>query len=91
MLLNCFQEEENSVFFYFKITKSISLNETHYFIMKVPNKKKHQQIALNHSSNIEFKDFMKLYKDYTKKSYSLLVNDTILLSENPLGFRKNVL
>ena len=39
----------------------------HYFIMKIPNKRELQQIASNHSTNIEFKDFMKLYKDYTKK------------------------
>ena len=35
-----------------------------------------QQIASNHSSDIDFKDFMKLYKKYTKEPYSFLVNDT---------------
>ena len=47
---------------------------THYFIMKIPNKRKFQQIALNHSSDIEFKDFIKLYKelhkDYLKELFS---------------------
>ena len=46
--------------------------------MKIPNKKEIQQIASNHWSDIHFKDFMKLYKDYTKESYSLLVNDKTL-------------
>ena len=32
---------------------------THYFIMKIPNKKEIQQVTLNHLSDIEFKDFMK--------------------------------
>ena len=50
-----------------------------------------QQIASNHSSDIDFKDFMKLYKDYSKKSYLFLVNDTILSSDNPLPFTKNSL
>ena len=58
--------------------------------MKIPNKKKLQQTASNHSSDIEFKYFMKLYKDYTKESFSLLVNDFTLPSDNPLRFRKNL-
>ena len=59
--------------------------------MKIPNKRELQQIASNHSSDLDFKDFIKLYKDYTKEPYSLLVNDTTLLSFNPLRFRKNLL
>ena len=59
--------------------------------MKIPNKAELQQVASNHSSDIDFKDFMKLYKDYTKEPYSFLVNDTILSSDNPLRFRKNLL
>ena len=47
--------------------------------MKIPNKRELQQITCNHSSDIYFKDFMKLYKDYTKEKYSFLVNDTTLL------------
>ena len=76
---------------YFKVFKTIRLNATHYFIMKTPNKRELQQIASNHSSDIDFKDFMKLYKDYTKEPYSFLVNDTNLSSENPLRFTKNLL
>ena len=57
--------------------------------MKIANKKELQQIAFNHSS--EFKDFMKLYKDYTKKPFSFLVNDTNFSSDNPLRFRNNLL
>ena len=45
----------------------------------------------NRSSDIGFKGFKKLYKDYTKEAYSFLVNDTTLLSDNPLQFRKNSL
>ena len=59
--------------------------------MKIPNKRELQQIASNHSSDIDFKDFMKLYKDYTKKPYSFLVNDATLSPENPLRFRNYLL
>ena len=54
---------------YFEVLKTIRLNATHYFVMKTPNKRALQQIASNHSSDIDFKNFMKLYKDYTKESY----------------------
>ena len=76
---------------YFKVPKTIRLNAMHYFIMKTPNKKVFQQIASNRSSNINFKDFMKVYKDYTKDPYLFLVNDTTLLSANSLQFRKKLL
>ena len=76
---------------YFKVPNTIRPNATHYFIMKIPNKRELQQIASNHLSGIDFKDFMKLPKDYTKQSYSFLVNDTTLSSDNPLRFRKNLL
>ena len=58
--------------------------------MKILNKRELQQIASNYSFDIDFKNFMKLYKDYTKEPYSFLVNDTTLSSDNPLRFRKNL-
>ena len=68
-----------------------SLNSTHFFIMKIPNKRELEQIALNHSSDIDFKDFIKIYKKYTAEPYSFLVNDTTLPSHDLLRFRKNLL
>ena len=65
------------------------VNATHYFIKKIPNKREIQQIASNHSSYINFKDFIKLYKDYSKEQYLFLVNDTTLSLDNLLRFRKN--
>ena len=72
--------------------KTIRLNTTHYYIMRIPHKRELKQIASNRSSDIDFKDFMKLYKDYVQEPYSILVvNDTTLSSDNPLRFRKNLL
>ena len=59
--------------------------------MKIPNKRELQQIALNHSLDIDFKDFINIFKKYTAEPYSFLVNDTTLPSDNPLRFRKNLL
>ena len=75
---------------YFKVPKDVRLNSTHFFIMKILNKRELQQIALNHSADIDFKDFMKIYKECTKEPYSFLVNDTTLQSGNPLRFRYNL-
>ena len=68
---------------YFKVPKDVRLNSSHFFIMKIPNKRELQQIALNHSSDIDFKDFMKIYKKCTAEPYSFLVNDTTLQSDDP--------
>ena len=76
---------------YFKVPKQIRLNITHFFVMKIPNKRELQQVALNHSLDIGFKDFIKIYKKYTAEPYLLLVNDTTLRPDNPLRFRKNLL
>ena len=76
---------------YFKVPKTIRLNATQYFIIKILNKRKLQRIASNHSSDIDFKDFTKLCKDYTKETYAFLVHDTTLTSDTPLRFRKNLL
>ena len=75
---------------YFKVPKDVRLNSTHFFIMKIPNKRELQQIALNHSSDIDFKDFIKIYKKCGKEPYSFLVNDTTLQSSDPLKFRHNL-
>ena len=76
---------------YFKVPKDVRLHSTHFFIMKAPNKRELQQIVLNHSSDTDFKNFMNIYKKYTKEPYSFLVNDTTLPSDDPLRFRKNLL
>ena len=57
--------------------------------MKIPNKRELEKIAINHSSDIDSKDFMKIYKEYTAENSSFLVNDTTSSSDNLLGFRKN--
>ena len=55
---------------YFAVPKNIRLNSTHYFVMKIPNKRELQQIAFNHSSDIYFQDFMNLYKKFTAEAHS---------------------
>ena len=67
---------------YFKVPKDVRLNSTHFFIMKIPNKRELQQTVLNHSSDISSKDFIKIHKKCTAEPYSFLVNDAML--DNPL-------
>ena len=72
------------------MSNDVRLNSTHFFIMKIPNKRKLKQIALNHSSGIDFKDFIKIFKRCTAEPYSFLVNNATLPSDNHLRFRKNI-
>ena len=67
---------------YFAVPKNIRLNSTHYSVMKIPNKRELQQIVFNHSSHIDFQDFMNLYKKCTAKPYSFLVIETTFPSDN---------
>ena len=58
--------------------------------MKIPNKRELQKIAINHSLDINTKDFINIYKKCIDKPYSFLVIDTALPSNNLLRFRKNL-
>ena len=75
---------------FFKVPKNVRQNTSQFFIAKIPNKRELQQIAINHSSDISTNDFANIYRNYTDEPYSFLVIDTILASNNPLRFRKNI-
>ena len=51
---------------YISVPKNVRLNSTHYLIMKIKNKSELQNIAINHSSDIDYKNFIKIYIECTK-------------------------
>ena len=59
--------------------------------MKINNKRELQNIAINHSSDMDYKDFMKIYRECTKEPFSFLTIDTTLPASDPLRFRKILL
>ena len=73
----------------FSVRKNIVVNSTQYFVKKIPSKRDLQQIAYNHSSDIDFQDIMNFYKKCTAKEYSLVI-DATLASDNPSRFRNNL-
>ena len=75
---------------HFSVPKDVRLNSTHYLIMKINNRKELQNIAVNHSADIDYKHFMKIYRECTKELYSFLTIDTTLAASDPLRFRKNL-
>ena len=75
---------------YFSVPKDVRLNSTHYLIMKINNKRELQNIAINHSADIDYQDFIKIYRECTKKPYNFLTIDTTLPASDPLRFRKNL-
>ena len=71
---------------YFSVPKDVRLNSTHYLIMKINSRKELQNIAINHSADIDYKDFVKIYRECIRKPYSFFRIDTTLPASNPLRF-----
>ena len=63
---------------YFSFPKDVRLNSTHYLIMKISNKRELQNIAINHSADIDYRDLVKIYSECAKELYSFLTIDTTL-------------
>ena len=63
---------------YFSIPKDVRLNCTHYIIFKINNKKDLQKITINHSSDIDYKDIINIFRNYTKEPFNFLTIDTTI-------------
>ena len=75
--------------YYFSVPKEVILNSTHYLIIKIHNRRELQQIVINHSADIDYKDFLKIHRICTEKPYSFFTINTTLPADNPMRFRKN--
>ena len=94
LFITCWKLNISLVFIiqsYLSVPKDVILNSTHYLIMKINNRKELQNIAINHSADIDYKYFVKVYRECTKKPYSFMTIDTTLPASDPLRFRKNLL
>ena len=69
---------------YFKVPKGVRLNSPHYLIMKICDKTELQNIACNQSAGIHYEDFLKIYGNCAKESYSFRTIDTTLPDGNPM-------
>ena len=58
--------------------------------MKINNRKELQNIALNSSADIDYKDFINIYREWTKEPFNFLTIETTLAASDPLRFRKNL-
>ena len=58
--------------------------------MEINNKRKLQNISINHSADIGYQDFIKIYRECKKELYNFLTIDTTLPASDPLRFRKNL-
>ena len=76
---------------YFSVPKEVRLNSTHYLIMKIYNRRELQQITINHSASIDYKYFLKIYRNSAKELYYFLTINTALPVDNPMRFRNNFL
>ena len=59
-----------------QVEEDVRLSSTHYLIMKINNQRELQNIAINHSADIEYQDFIKIYRKSTKEPYNFLTINT---------------
>ena len=84
---------------FFLVPKNVILNSTHNLLMsqrqsygyELGLKIEFPNFTLNHSSDIDYQDFLKIYRNFTAKQYLFLVINTTLSSDNLLIFRCNIL
>ena len=76
---------------YCYVPKKVRVSSTHCLTAKIHNKIELENIATNHSSDIDYKDFINIYRKCTSEPYSFLTIDTTLPATNSLRFRKNLL
>ena len=74
---------------YFFVPKEVRLNSTHYLIMRIYNKRELQQIVIDHIAYIDYRNFLKIYRNCAKEPYSFLTINIRLPADNLLTFRKN--
>ena len=94
LLIRCRKGNISLVFItqsYFSAPNNVRLNSTYYLIMKINNRKELQNIAINHSVDIHHNNFVRIYREFTRKPYRFLTIDTTLSRSDPLRFRKNLL
>ena len=73
---------------YYPVPKDVRLNSTHFLIMKISSKQDLQSITINSSKDIDYNDFVKIYRKCTREPYSFLTTDTMLPACDPLKFRE---
>ena len=72
LFIRCRKQNISLVFItqsYFSVPKDVTSNSTHYLIIKINNKRELKNIATNHSADIDYKDFMEIYRECTKEPY----------------------
>ena len=75
---------------YFSVSENVRLNSSHYLILKISNSKNLQNIGIDHSADIDYKDFMEIYRECTKEPFNFSTTDTTLAASDPIRFRKNL-
>ena len=72
------------------VSKRCRKYDSTHLILKINNKRELENIAINHSGDIDYQDFMKIYKECTKEFFNFLTIDTMLPASSPLRFRKKL-
>ena len=74
---------------YFSVPKEVRWNSAKYLTLDIHKKRELQNIATNHPADIDYKDFMKIYRKCTSEPHCFLTIDTTLSTNDFLRCRKN--
>ena len=75
---------------YFSVPEDVRWNSKHYLIMKINNLRELQNIAINHSADIDYDNFLEIYIKCTREPFNFLTIDATIPASDPLRFRKNM-
>ena len=65
------------------VPKDVRLSITHFYAMKINSKGELQNIAIHDSGDIDYRDFVKIYRECTKELFSFLTVNTTLRASDP--------
>ena len=75
--------------YYFRVPEDVTLNSIYYLIMNIHNRRELKQIAIDNSADIDYKDFLKIFKNCTRGHYSSLAFDSTLPADIFMRFRNH--
>ena len=75
---------------YFSVPKDVRLNCTRYILFKLNNRRELQNIVIDHSADINYKDFIKIYRICTKEPFNFLTIDTTKDNEFVKNFNETL-
>ena len=90
MFIRCKKLNISLAFILFFCSRRCEIKCNTLFHHENKQQKRITKIATNHSADIDYQDFKKIYRQCTKEPFNFLRIDTMLPASDPLRFRKTL-